>query len=65
MKGWGWEFPGGIGFRDGPVKVCFLRPVRAPGRVEGVEYCPVVGAVIEGDKMVGSIVPGATAYGYC
>ncbi len=37
-KGRGRKFPGGIGFRDGLVKVCFMGRVRAPGRVEGVEY---------------------------
>ena len=63
-KGWGWEFPGNIGFRDGPVEVCFLGRVTVIGRVEGVEYCPLFGAEIEGDKMVGAIVIGAATCGY-
>jgi len=62
-EGWEWESPGNIGFRDGPVEVCFLGRVTTSGRVEGVEYCLVVGAEIEGDKVVGSIVLGATASG--
>jgi hypothetical protein len=64
-KGWGWESPCDIGFCYGPVKEYFLGLLLAPGRVEGVEYCSVVGADVEGDEMVGSIVPGAATCGYC
>ena len=63
-KGWGRESPGDIGFRDGPVEVCFLGRVLALVRVEVVEYYLVVGADIKGDKMVVSIVPRAATYGY-
>jgi len=61
-KGGGCEVPGDIRLREGPVKVCFLGLVCAPFRVEGVEHCSVVGADIEGEEMVGSIVPGATTF---
>ena len=61
-KGWGWEVPGDIGLREGPVKIGFNGRLFGPDRVEGVEYCLVVGGDIESDKMSGSIVPWATTY---
>jgi len=64
-EGGGWESPGDIGLREGSVEICFVGMVCALCWVEGVEQFPVFGADIEGEGMIGSIVPRATTYWDC